>query len=62
MKERFLSFFRIFITLRKQHKYNLLEKYPVLFNTNCQASKSTTYYLQHITTYQHLFKRSVMYM
>ena len=30
MKER-LSYFRIFITLRKQHKYILLEKYPVVF-------------------------------
>ena len=48
MKER-LSYFRIFITLRKQHKYNLLDKYPVVFNTNCQTTKSTTYYLQHIT-------------
>ena len=48
MKER-LSYFRIFITLRKQHKQNLLENYPLVFNTNCQTIKSTTYYLQHIT-------------
>ena len=59
MKER-LSYFRHFITLRKQHKYNLLEKYSVVLIQIVKRANQQLLIFRISPTL--LFKRAVMYM